>query len=239
MNTCLALLLTVAFMFTASGVYAEVRVTDKLLQKGVFTSPECAGASDCLCEADIHYPVFSGLLNPETQDQLNDGSRKSAEQLKCQGKPAEAAGGNDHFSVKHTYEVTFQSQKLTGLKFVDWAYEGGAHGNSMVDGLILDNNSGKILSLAEILGSHSAEVNHVIYETLAPKSDGIFRDEIENRKDSFIKDGKCKGCTIILSKEGVQVVFQAYEVAPFVDGNPAVTIPAQYIAYPAIAQAFK
>jgi hypothetical protein len=40
---------------------------------------------------------------------------------------------------------------------------------------------------------------------------------------------------LVLAKDGVDVVFQTYEVAPFADGNPSVTIPTTYVVYPGLA----
>lgn len=237
MNKSLKLLLLISFIFTAPYV-AAATVSEKILQKGLFSPPKCDGTTECLCEADIKYPVISGMQDDGKQNIINDAIRKSADQLKCQGEPAQTRGKSDNFSVRHGYEVTFQSPAILGFKFTDWAYEGGAHGNGSVDGLIIDLESGKMLTPDDIFGlKNIVGVNQVIYDALAPKSDGIFRDEIESRKGAFIKDGKCQGCTIVLGKEGVQVIFQSYEVAPFSDGTPTIAIPARYISYPAIARA--
>jgi hypothetical protein len=211
-------------------------VSEKTLQKGLFSPPKCDGASECLCESDIKYPVIGGMQDEAKQETLNADIRKSAEQLKCQGEAVKGESKGNNFSIKHNYEVTFQSPAILSLKFTDWAYEGGAHSNSAIEGMIIDLGTAKALSTNELFGDkNSAGVNQVIYDTLAPKAEGIFRDEVENRKGSFIKDGKCNGCTLVMTKDGLNVVFQEYEVAPFADGNPSVLIPAKYIAYPGLS----
>lgn len=231
MNTFSRLLLLGGALFTCLPAHAQVHVEQKQLQKGIFSPPKCDG-DGCLCEADIKYPIITGMENTRAEETLNASIRKSAEQLECQGTAAKATGKGDNFSIWHGYEVTFQSPSILGLKFTDWAYEGGAHSNSQIEGMIIDLRTGKVLAVDDIFGRHNiAAINKVIYDTLAPKAEGVFIDEVNSRKDSFIKNGKCGGCTVIMGKNGISVQFQAYEVAPFADGNPSVPIPAKYVVY--------
>ncbi len=227
-----------AVLLTALPSQADVTVGERVLQKGLFSPPQCKNDSGCLCEADIKYPVLAGMADEAQQETINNEFRNIAEQLKCQGEPASTASKGDNFSITHTYELTFQSPDIIGLKFTDLAYEGGAHSNGAVEGMIIDLHTGKPVTVGDLFDAKNLDpVNKIIYHALLPKSEGVFRDEIENRKGAFIKDNKCQGCTVALSKKGISVVFQAYEVAPFADGNPSVAIPAKYVSYPAIVKA--
>lgn len=231
----IAIALLPCLLLISSPAWADVTIDEKVLQKGIFSPPKCNNESGCLCEADIKYPVIGGMKDLQKETQINADILKSAEQIKCEGAPVQAANTGDNFSITHSYEVTFKSPEVLGLKFSETAYEGGAHGNSTIEGMIIDLDTGNVLSIKDIFGdSNIPAINQIIYDTLIPKAEGVFHDEVEGRKGSFIKDGKCQGCTILVNKEGIQVVFQAYEVAPFADGNPAVTIPAKYITYKAL-----
>jgi len=235
MNKAAGFLLLFVTLSTCLPVQAAVTVTEKTLQKGLFSPPKCDDKDECLCEADIEYPLVEGMKDAEKQASLNVAVKKTAEQLVCKGEAAKTASKGDNFSIRHKYEVTFQSPDILSLKFTDWAYEGGAHSNSAIEGMIIDLESGKTLTIDDIFGRKNIkEINQIIYDALAPKAEGIFRDEVESRKDSFIKDGKCQGCTLVMSKNGIIVIFQAYEVAPFADGNPEVLIPVKYISYKAL-----
>jgi hypothetical protein len=98
--------------------------------------------------------------------------------------------------------------------------------------MTIDLKSGKMLTVDDVFGQKNiAAVNQIIYDTLVPKAEGIFIDEINKRKGAFIKDGKCNGCTLVMGKDGINVIFQSYEVAPFAEGNPTVVIPDKYVAY--------
>jgi hypothetical protein len=244
--------LLIGVFFFVSPARAEVHIVEHILQKGLFVAADCKADStdpsydDCQCDADIRYPEITGLANNAVQQTLNENFKHSAEQVKCEGKqvdaPAKPAAKESQIStssVSHHYEMTFLSPSVLGLRFTDWEYTGGAHGNGAVQGAIVDLEKGKLLTTADLIAAQNfAAVNQVIYNTLSAKPEGeVFKDQIESRKDSFINEKECQGCTLTLTPNGVQVMFQTYEVASFAEGNMEVTIPAQYISNAAVKQA--
>src|SRR5690349_2673060 len=138
MNKIIPLLLLFFSPLIPIMVQADVAVSDTILQQGVFSPPKCNDASGCLCEADIRYPAINNMQDFHKQELINTSIKKSAEQLACQGTPSRAANNGDNFSITHHYEITFQSPKILSFKFSDLAYEGGAHGNSSIEGMIID-----------------------------------------------------------------------------------------------------
>lgn len=230
------LFIIMAFFAFSPAVYAETTVTEQILQKGVFLVTGCDDGRPCLCEADIKYPLISGLKDGAAQTSINAGIRKNAEQVKCEGEPSKETSKENSFTITYSYQIPFQSPQIISFLFNEWAFEGGAHGNGIIDGMIIDLETGKILTVKELFDDKKlGEVNQLIYNTLIPDAQDIFRDGIEKRKTSFIQDGKCNGCIVTLGKDGIHVAFQTYEVAPFSSGNPTVTIPFTYSSYPAIA----
>ncbi len=226
-----------ALLFFASTASAAVTVNEQVLQKGLFFDSACKGENQCMCEADIKYPVINGMADAHAQEVLNKSFKDAATQVQCKGEASKEAPKDTDSSIKYSYEVTFQSPQIMGLEFTNWAYEGGAHGNGIIEGMIFDLEKNKYLTADDIFGANMAAVNQAIYDALAPNSEGIFHDEIESRKGAFIKDGKCNGCTLVLKPEGINVIFQLYEIASFADGNKSVSIPDKLIAYPAILKA--
>ncbi len=240
-------------MCFVSAAHASVTVKELVLQKGLYVKANCvADPADpaydgCKCDADIRYPQIEGLADMAAQVALNASFKHDAEQAQCEGDvakdvPKAASDKKEEkspSSASHHYEITFQSDAVLGLKFTDWGYTGGAHGNGSVTGIIIDLAKGKILALGDIIVAQNiAGVNTVIYNTLSAKPEGeVFRDQIESRKESFIDKGQCQGCTLVLEQNGLNVVFQTYEVASFAQGNMEVGIPSQYIIYPAISAA--
>ncbi len=236
-------------LFFASIAEAAVTLEEHILQKGVFRKFDCKpDASDpgydaCQCEADIRYPEIKGLKNLPLQESLNAEFRKGAEQVKCGGVAITDAGKKPEekqsaASMTRRYEVTFQSPAVMGLKFTDGQYGGGAHGNVLVTGIILDLEQEKRLKIMDMISPKNIlAINQLIYDALSAHPEGeVFHDQIESRKGAFIHDGKCEGCTLLLTPEGLKVVFQMYEIAPYASGNVEVVIPEKYITVPAIAR---
>jgi len=247
-------LFAVLCMFVAaSAAQAAVVVEEQVLQKGLFANSKCPpGASDpaydeCQCDADIRYPQLNGLKDNQAQKAINDSFKRDAEQAMCAGEAVKTSPKTDNkkepekspSSASHHYEVTFQSPTMLGIKLTDWAYTGGAHGNGSVSGVIIDLEKGNVLSINNIFAEKDMPaVNQVIYDTLAAKpEEEVFRDQIESRKGAFIVDSECQGCTLMLMPDGVHVVFQTYEVAPYAAGNAEVSIPTKYVTYPPILTA--
>jgi Deacetylase PdaC/Protein of unknown function (DUF3298) len=229
---------------------AAVAVSEQVLQKGQFGKAECTpdpkdpDYNECICDADIRYPQVTGMEDGPFQDKLNDWLKQQAAKAKCEGesvsvtdKSKAAASTHEAFSVH--YEVTLSTPRVLGFKFTDWAYTGGAHGNGSVIGVIVDLDRGRILTPGDIFPQKNiAAVNQAIYDALLAKpEEEIFRDQVEARKGAFIKDGACQGCTLTLTPQGLHVLFQTYEVAPYGAGNTDVLVPAQYVGYNSIKEA--
>lgn len=228
---------------------AVVSVNEQIMQSGQFLKANCRSDpktpdyDECLCDADVRYPQLSGVSDETIQAKLNAWFKDGASTV-CEGsavpKPAkDAPQPKEHGSISVHYEVTYSSPQLIAFDFTDWAYTGGAHGNGSVIGIIVDLSKGEFLTPTDIFGKKNMEaVNGVIYDALTAKPEGeIFRDQIEARKDAFIKNGECQGCTLTLTPEGVHVLFQTYEVAPYGAGKTDVLIPIKYVSNKAIVQA--
>jgi hypothetical protein len=236
----------------AGGVNAAVTVSEQILQKGQFAKAACKpdpkdpDYNECLCEADIRYPRIEGMGNVSTQDKLNAWFKQQAGQTLCEGdavsmpvKASKADISSKTLSIH--YDVTLSSLRILGFKFTDWSYTGGAHGNGSAVGVIIDLNNGRLLGALDIFSAANLDkVNASIYKALAAKpEEEVFRDQIEARKGAFIKGDECQGCTLILTPEGVHVLFQTYEVAPYGAGNTDVLIPAEYVSYASVKEALK
>ena len=245
--------MAVALCMESANAYAAVSVSEQVMQQGQFVKADCeADAKDpdynaCICDADIRYPQLTGMGDHGMEDKLNGWFKEEASKSTCEGDKTPLAEGNAkppadgaaHASLSVHYEQTFSSPGVLAFKFTDWAYTGGAHGNGSVIGIILDLKKGKFLTPTDIFSTaNMPAVNKTIYDVLTAKpEEEIFRDQIESRQGLFIKDGDCMGCTLTLTPEGVHVLFQTYEVAPYGAGNTDVPIPTQLVGNKAVADA--
>lgn len=225
---------------------ADVTVENQIVQNGLFAKADCKpegieGFNECACLADIHAPVLQGLADGEKQKQLNAAFLAAAEKQKCEGKEAQADGKAEPASATYNFDVSYQSPALLGLRYENWSYTGGAHGNGSVEGQVIDLAQGKIVPLSEILSVRMLpELNKYIHDALSAEPEGeVFHDSIEGFKGEFITPTECKSCTIILTDEGVKAVFQTYAVSSFANGPMEVLIPEKFVAYPAIQVALK
>lgn len=121
------------------------------------------------------------------------------------------------------YEVVFVNAQYASYWCVDWAYTGGAHGNTVVHVGTLDRKTGKKLALGDVFPTHrqkalEAELQQKSSEALAAKDQKLF--EPENR-GALLTDNFC------LMEDGWHFVYSPYEIAPFAAGVVEVVIPRQ------------
>lgn len=234
----------------AGSAQADVSVTEQVLQSGRYAKAQCKpdpkapDYDECTCDADIRYPQVMGMDNAQAQDHLNGWFKNQASQAVCEGGKVDAPAKDAKvtrapMSVSVHYETTFSSPDLLGLKFTDWAYTGGAHGNGSVVGVIVDLKKGRLLEPNDVFSAKELPgVNQTIYDALSAKpEEEVFRDQIESRKGGFIRDNACQGCTLTLTPQGVHVLFQTYEVAPYGAGNTDVPIPARFVSDASLTKA--
>lgn len=240
------LLSLLGFTCFATQAHATLKVDNQVVQSGLYIKAECKpegveGFNECACMADVHTPVLTGLGNAEQEKQLNTTFAAMAEKQKCEGRESDTEVKDEPASSNFNYEVTYQSPALLALRFESWAYSGGAHGNGAVGGVIVDAAQGRMLSLNDIFAEKDQPaLNTYIHDALAAEPEGeVFHDSIDAFKGVFVTPTECKSCTVVLAEDGLKVVFQTYAVSSFANGPMEVSIPAQYVSYPALKEALK
>lgn len=118
------------------------------------------------------------------------------------------------------YQVVFVDAQYASYRCEDWAYTGGAHGNTNVHVGTLDRKTGKKLLLGDVFPkerqeSLEADLVQKASEALAAKGQKLF--EPENRGD-LLTDNIC------LMEDGWHFVYSPYEIAPFAAGVVEVVI---------------
>ncbi|MBT9096477.1 DUF3298 domain-containing protein [Methylovulum psychrotolerans] len=224
----------------------KVKVEEAILQKGLFKEKDCEptpgedpNSGECVCQADISYPVISGLPNAAAQTQLNQDLKTAAEQHQCNGTPLSGKASYESPSFRERgYSVTLHTPTVLALQISSYEYDyHAAHPYSDGGGdCIIDIAASQCLTVDGIFGQHRAAVNRLLYEKLKAMED-TSQELVEEQKNTFISDGKCNGCTVILNKQGLIVLFGQYSVAPYAAGMFEVPIPASYIAAPSILAA--
>lgn len=266
------LLASLLMMLPLAAQAGKVGITEKTLQKGVWEDAECRHTElesemndpeyhstlKCLCAADIQYVVLSGIPNAEKINAVilekarasqNDGVEKTS-QPACHGKkvpePKDVAGYTQYtFGV----EKRFENNQLLVLDLLSWSYgEGAAHGNGWSEGLIIDKQSGTILTNADILDASSYKaLNQSIFDALgamdesfqgACNRDGNDAILCESKAPAYLTlNGRNMG-SLYAGKEGLVIQFSPYAVGPYSSGDIEVPIPEKFVKHPAIKKLY-
>lgn len=236
MKSSLHIVASLSVMSMAGGAMADVKVENQVIQSGLYAQSACKpegieGFNECVCLADIHTPVISGLPDPLKEKELNATFAAFAEKQKCEGKETQQEGKDEPATSTYNFEVSYQSPALLALRFESWGYSGGAHGNGSVGAAIMDVAQARMLGNVDIFSKEGiATVNKFINDSLSAEPEGeVFHDSIDAFKGEFLTESECKSCAIVLAQDGLKVVFQTYAVSSFANGPMEVSIPAQYV----------
>lgn len=137
------------------------------------------------------------------------------------------------FSTGYEYNISFgpvyQTDKLLTYSFTEYSYTGGAHGSTSFIQQTFDKADGKALTAGEIF--EPSKITEVIQLVKQGLTEQYFSDELKNgytlanlllidpaslalptQSPSFVKDG-------------IDFVYQQYEIAPYAAGMPTCVIP--------------
>ena len=177
----------------------------------------------------ISYPVLGhSAVDEDVRRWVNSIADTFEEEMSTLFQSSEALGETldmSRYALHGSYTVLRPSREAVSLVFEIWTYTGGAHGNldiitlnySLITGqrhnfVDIFEDVDKALSL---LSDHSREV-------LARRLAG-------GRKDQWILDGTTREVdnfsSIGLTRQGVRVYFQPYQVASWAAGAQEVDIP--------------
>ena len=166
----------------------------------------CAtGPSECFME---DYEIFVDTIRdyamePESPDGIIHSHTATVEERKSE------------------YKVVFVNAQYASYWCDDWAYTGGAHGNTVVHVGTLDRKTGKKLLLDDVFPkecqkSLKKELEQKASKTLAAKGQQLFPHKT---RDRLLTDNFC------LMEDGWHFVYSPYEIAPFAAGVIEVIIP--------------
>ena len=118
-------------------------------------------------------------------------------------------------------EVTYQSSEITCIAINSYLNTGGAHGNTNISFLNFNSQTGKLLQNDDIIKNDD-------FLKLAEKYFNIELQEMLNENgfdDYFFGDGFHLPENIGFSDEGVILLYNVYEIAPYSEGITEFTIP--------------
>ena len=189
-------------------------------------------------EAEIAYPQFAGfddlnsLIKSRTLGAYDD-FKSSAQKTRKEIESAKSASAEKipPFEYKAVCDSIIVSDNYISMLFTAYLYEGGAHGETLLDSITYDKALKKEVSITEASGLSVKDIatqckdyfmKHLNYggneaEAQKARTDWIAEGTIpeESNYQTFTYDGK-----------KLTVYFEPYTVAPYSEGVQKVTIAA-------------
>ncbi|MEK4907857.1 hypothetical protein CHH55_15775 [Niallia circulans] len=185
---------------------------------------------------ELKYPSLVSAPNNKAQNSVNKillqhikasynqyiKLMKEMENLKKDSICKESASACQ-FEYITNYQVKYNQNNKLSILFSDYQFTGGAHGNTVITTYNFDLKSGKLLTLDDFLPSkeHYGKVTTyaIAYMKKHPE---IFYSDAKEFTDFKVTDET----DFYLADNGIVLIFQQYEVAPYASGNPSIFIPA-------------
>ena len=154
---------------------------------------------------EVDYPQVSCLMNPSAQEIINRAIINNVYELIQKQSPFVKMDG--------TYELKNNDKGVLSLTLINYAFAGGAHGNTIVKGLTFDVETGHIYTLPELFkpgSDYIKKISEIIKVQIKERNLPTLGDftEINPNQDFYIAD------------RSLVIFFQLYEITPYFVGIP-------------------
>lgn len=207
------------FSKTKSG-WSEIRYNDKkayVSTKYLLFSPVKITKKKYKNISDLSYPQVSGLKNKKAQDKINQTFTNHAK--KAYKAYVKTHKKDKSYEYITKYKVKYNQDGKLSILLNNYIYEGGAHGMNVVTSYNFKVSSGKQVKISDILTSKQkyTKVQQYAYKYMSTH-DGFY---VDKQSDVPVN----KNSQFYYSKDGIYLIFQEYDVAPYSAGTPSVKIP--------------
>lgn len=216
------------------GIFLLIFLTTSVvkIQAEVQSNSNIKVSSNIISEKDKYYnvelsiPVISGMENKVKEKEINSPVEKK--QYKFKDEIEKMAVEDGKYAEKNkiefrpyealtTYKVNRNLKNILSYTAYYYQYTGGAHGNTAVETINLNTNTGETIQLKDIFKkgvNYKKIINAKILEEMKKRPNDFFQENIANF--AGIKNNQ----EFYLTDDGFVVYFQTYEIAPYVAGNP-------------------
>lgn len=183
----------------------------------------------------LKYPQVFELNNAVAQKKINDiltthiqesykgylHLKKSMEEYKkeadCKKMPFTC-----QYSYHTSYKIQYNQNGKVSILLYDYMYSGGAHGLTYITAYNFNLKTGKQYTLSSILTSKTKFLKVTKYA----KGYMIKHPAIFFVDDYTLENFKVNNSTqFYFTDQGIYLIFQEYEVAPYAAGNPIIQVP--------------
>ncbi|USG65429.1 DUF3298 and DUF4163 domain-containing protein [Brevibacillus ruminantium] len=202
--------------------------------KGVVLTPKTMKLKTAEYEAEISYPVISGLTDKAFEAKLNEELQKSVQSALQNTQTQSKEGAAD--AKKYGYEfrpyaldISYKAHvtgKLVSIAVQTYQYTGGAHGMTGVDYYnIANQDQAKKLQLADLFQpgyDYRSILNLMITQQIKTNKELGFADDYEF-------PGISEDQAFAFENGDLVIHFGQYEIGPYAIGMPAFTIPSRSV----------
>lgn len=179
------------------------------------------------------YPELTGINSPSQKsfnetvkkivDQANDEYKKFL--LDMSDEDIKSLPGEMNLDHQFDYDVVLANDDFVSLNFSNYVFEGGAHGSTNISSINYDLKTNRQLKLADVF-----EPNSNYLKTISEYSIADLKPRLSEMSDEdWIKKGAEANEenyeTWNLTKKGLMITFNAYQVAAYAAGPQTVIIP--------------
>jgi hypothetical protein len=186
-------------------------------------------------EINGEYPQLSGILSSGIEKFNQEASRLVSQQVSkfkkemAQPEQEETDSSLPNSSLDIGYTIALATDELISIEFdIGTYYRGAAHPNSYAIVLNFDVKNGKTLKLADLFktgAKYLQTLSAYAIKDLKQQSkakDGVLDDEsIQNGAGPTAKNYD----SWTITKKGIGITFDAYQVGPYVAGPQYVSVP--------------
>ncbi|UOQ46955.1 DUF3298 and DUF4163 domain-containing protein [Gracilibacillus caseinilyticus] len=196
-----------------------------LISLSVLAANQTATVSDELYEemAALKYPKVSEVANVKMEHKINKIFQNyiTASYNELKENEEEAAQHDFPGEYQTDYEVKYNQSPLLSILTSNYMFSGGAHGNTVVESFNFDVSKEKRVFLTDILTKEEQvkAVRDFVWEYAIERPD-IFYPDLEKGDIKLSNE-----TAFYFTDDGITLVFQQYEIAPYVSGNQEIAIP--------------
>jgi len=191
------------------------------------------------------YPEFSGIKNEAAQNKINESIKNSAyfyaDKFKSDAKINCDFSGLGEYAPSWMceFDVAFNDYKITANEILSvqmeyYQFTGGAHGNTNYVITNYDIKTGEKIDWRQIFLMNSdffQKISELSFKNLKEK---LTTGETPLSNDEWIKEGTAPNeenynTNVGFTENGLLIIFQQYQVAPYAAGPQEVIIPYQNI----------
>ena len=179
--------------------------------------------SNDIVDIKINFPQIEGGIKKEILDKVNKDIEEYSMNFKNDIEKIAKEHSEDAKKLgykinpyvgENDYNISYNCNNILSIPINYYQYTGGAHGMTYKVSFNYDLNTGdkiKLSSLFEPGFNYKEYINNVIMDTIKKNPDNYFKEEFKGIKDDQ---------DFYVSKDGIVIYFQSYDIAPYATGIP-------------------